>query len=65
MICPNCETEMQDFSYLNKTLDVIGDLPLIPISIGLQCDSYLLDFKFHPETVKVLKRIYTFTIKCS
>ena len=49
--------QMQDFSYLNKTLDVIGDLPLIPISIGLQCDSCLDDFKLHPETVKVLKRI--------
>lgn len=49
--------QMQDFSYLNKTLDVIGSLPLIPISIGLQCNSYLTDFKLHPETVKILKRI--------
>ena len=49
--------QMQDFSYLNKTLDVIGDLPLIPISIGLQCDSYDYSFKLHPDTVKVIKRI--------
>ena len=49
--------QMQDFSYLNKTLDVIGDLPLIPISIGLQCDSYDYSFKLHPDAVKVIKRI--------
>lgn len=49
--------QMQDFSYLNKTLDAIGDLPLIPISIGLQCDDYISDFKLHQETVKVLNRI--------
>ena len=49
--------QMQDFSYLNKTLDVTGDLPLIPISIGLQCDSYDYSFKLHPDTVKVIKRI--------
>jgi len=49
--------QMQDFSYLNKTLDAIGDFPLIPISIGLQCDSCDPDFKLHPETVKVIKRI--------
>ena len=47
----------QDFSYLNKTLDVLGELPLVPISIGLQCDDYDYDFKLHPETVKVLNRI--------
>lgn len=49
--------QMQDFSYLNKTLDIIGDLPLIPISIGLQSNTYDPDFKLHPETVKVIKRI--------
>ena len=49
--------EGYDFSYLNKTLDAIGDLSLIPISIGLQCDSMKPDFKLHPETVKVIKRI--------
>lgn len=49
--------QMQDFSYLNKVLDVIGTLPLVPISVGLQCNSYLPDFKLHPETLKVLQRI--------
>lgn len=49
--------QMQDFSYLNQVLDGLGDLPLIPISIGLQCNDFDLDFKIHPNTVKVLKRI--------
>ena len=49
--------QMQDLSYINKVLDVIGDLPLIPISIGLQCNSYLPDFKMHPETVKLIQRL--------
>ena len=49
--------QMQDFSYLNKTLDAIGELPLIPISIGLQCDRMIPDFRLHPETVRVIRRI--------
>lgn len=49
--------QMQDFSYLNRVLDAIGELPLIPISIGLQCDHMLPDFRLHPETVKVIGRI--------
>ena len=49
--------QMQDFSYLNKALDAIGELPLIPISIGLQCDRMIPDFRLHPETVRVIRRI--------
>lgn len=49
--------QMQEFSYLNDLLDAIGDLPLIPISIGLQSDDFVSDFKLHPETVKLLERI--------
>lgn len=49
--------QMQDFSYLNKVLDAIGELPLIPISIGLQCDKMLPDFRLHPETARVIERI--------
>lgn len=49
--------QMQDLSYLNKVLDAIGELPLIPISIGLQCDRMIPDFRLHPETVKVIRRI--------
>ena len=49
--------QMQDFSYLNKVLDAIGELPLIPISIGLQCDRMIPDFRLHPETAGVIKRI--------
>ncbi len=49
--------QMQDLSYLNRTLDAIGGLPLVPISIGLQCGDMIPDFKLHPETVNVIKRI--------
>lgn len=49
--------QMVDFSYLNRILDVLGDLPLVPISVGLQAENYNLDFKLHPGTVNVLKRI--------
>lgn len=48
---------MVDFGYLNQVLDSIGDLPLIPISIGLQANDFALDFKLHPNTVKILQRI--------
>ena len=49
--------EMADFSRLNKVLDILGDLPLVPISIGVQANNFNPDFKLHPETVKVIKRI--------
>lgn len=49
--------QMQDFSYLNDVLDVIGDLPLAAISVGLQNDDFDQDFIIHPNTVKVLNRI--------
>lgn len=49
--------QMQDFSYMNKVLDAIGILPLIPVSIGLQSKDYQVDFRFHPDTLKVLARI--------
>lgn len=49
--------QMQDFSYLNNILDILGEIPLIPISVGLQADCYKNDFIIHPETVKVLNRI--------
>lgn len=49
--------QQEDFSYLNKLLDAIGDLPLIPISVGLQCNEYLTKFQIHPETVNILRRI--------
>lgn len=45
------------YSYLNKVLDILGDLPLVPISIGLQSNDYNPDFILHPETVDVIKRI--------
>lgn len=47
----------QDFSYLNKVIDLLGDIPLVPISIGLQCNDYKTDFEIHLETVNVIKRI--------
>lgn len=49
--------QQQDFSYMNKMLDAVDDLPLIPISIGLQSDDFLSDFSLHSGTVKVLERI--------
>lgn len=49
--------EMADFSHLNLVLDILGDLPLVPISIGVQANNFNPDFRLHPETVKVIKRI--------
>ena len=49
--------QMQDYSYVNEILDVIGDLPLVPLSIGFQSNVQADDFKVHPETIKVIQRI--------
>lgn len=47
----------QVYPNTEKILDAIGDRPLIPISVGLQCNSYDAGFQMHPDTVRLLKRL--------
>lgn len=47
----------QVYPNTEKILNAIGDRPLIPISVGLQCNSYDADFQMHPDTVRLLKRL--------
>ena len=44
------------FVYLDKLIDELK-IPLIPISVGLQADSYDVNFKISDETVRLLKKI--------
>lgn len=46
----------ESFGYLDKLLDELT-IPLIPISVGLQADSYDMDFKISDETVRLLRKI--------
>lgn len=42
---------------LKSQFSLVGDRPLIPISVGLQCHAMKSDFHIHEETVKLLKAI--------
>lgn len=50
-------TENQNYEHVNNQLALAGDRPLIPISVGLQCDSYRSNFNMHPDTIKLLSAI--------
>ena len=45
------------FPVVNKQLEIAGDKPLIPISIGLQTATFKNDFKLHSETVALLAKL--------
>lgn len=46
--------ENDDKSSFSRTLNLIKNKPVIPISVGLQCKEFNSDFKMHPATVKIL-----------
>lgn len=50
-------TQNQRYESTERILDRIGDRPLIPVSIGLQCRGYEVDFQLHPDTVRLLHRL--------
>ncbi len=45
------------FENVERTLRVIGDRPLIPISVGLQADVRRPDFKLQPRTLRLLSEL--------
>lgn len=47
----------EDYSHIQKTLNRLNDIPLIPISVGLQNKTFDPKFVLHPNTVKLLKEI--------
>lgn len=46
-----------DFPTVEQQLKIVGDAPLVPISVGLQCWKKKKNFSLHPNTVKILSRI--------
>lgn len=42
------------FPVVSKQLEIAGDKPLIPISIGLQTATFKKDFELHPNTITLL-----------
>lgn len=47
----------QVYPSTEKILDAIGDRPLIPVSVGLQCGSFDPEFRLHPQTLRLLQRM--------
>lgn len=46
--------EDQDMSGFRHIMEVFGDKPIIPISVGLQSQEMKVDFRIHPNTVNIL-----------
>ena len=49
--------EGEDFPSLERTLSLIGDRPLIPVSVGLQADVGRSDFFLSPRTLRLLSAL--------
>lgn len=46
-----------EYPHVIKQLELVGDRPLIPISVGLQNSNVHAEFSMHPNTVKLLEEI--------
>lgn len=49
--------ENEDKSSFKRTMQVLKNKPIVPISIGLQSSSFTPDFKIHPNTVKLFEEM--------
>jgi len=46
-----------EYPHVRRQLEIVGDRPLIPISIGVQNHSYSTSFQIHPNTVRLLEEL--------
>lgn len=45
------------YPVVQQQLQLVGDRPLVPISIGLQCGEFKSDFKLHPDTIRLISEL--------
>ncbi len=50
-------TERTTYPHVWKMLRAIGEKPLIPISVGVQCQTQSMDVRLHPDTVRLLREM--------